>query len=47
MHTLVIILLVIAAIMFALEAIGVATRVNLLAVGLLSWVLAALVPLLL
>ena len=42
---LVIVLLIIAAVCFAIAAIGVAVgRVNLIAVGLLAWVLAALIP---
>ena len=41
------IFLLIAAILFGLAAFGVAARVNLLALGLLSWVLATLLPALL
>ena len=41
---LVIVLLIIAAICFTLAAVGVAFRFNLVAVGLLAWVLAALIP---
>lgn len=45
MATLVIILLVIAAIAFAVAAIGVAVgRFNLIALGLLAWVLTILIP---
>jgi hypothetical protein len=45
MVTLSIILLVIAAVMFALAAVGVASRVNLVALGLLAWVLVPLISL--
>lgn len=41
---LVIVLLIIAAVCFALAAVGVAVRFNLVAVGLLACVLAALIP---
>lgn len=44
MTTIVTILLVIAAIAFALTVIGIPSRINLLALGLLAWVLALLVP---
>ena len=40
------ILLVVAAVCFALAAVGVTvSRINLVALGLLAWVLAALLPL--
>jgi len=43
----VIILLIIAAVCFTLAAFGVvAGRINLVAIGLLAWVLSALIPLL-
>ncbi len=38
------ILLVAAAVCFGLSAFGVSSRVNLVALGLLCWVLAELVP---
>lgn len=38
------ILLLIAAICFAAATLNVAARVNLVAVGLLAWVLTALIP---
>ena len=38
------ILLAVAAVLFALAAFGVATRFNLIAAGLLAWVLAILIP---
>ena len=42
---LVIVLLIIAAVCFAIAALNVVIgRVNLVAVGLLAWVLAALIP---
>jgi hypothetical protein len=44
-HIVVLILLTIAAVMFLLAALGTATRVNLIAVGLFCWVLAVIVPL--
>ncbi len=44
---LVIILLVIAAICFAAAAIGVPSKINLVALGLFFWVLATLLPALL
>lgn len=40
------ILLIIAAACFAAAAVNVAARVNLVALGLLTWVLTALIPLL-
>lgn len=39
-----IVLLIIAAVCFTLAAFEVQTRVNLIAVGLLAWVLVALIP---
>lgn len=44
MRTLTLILLLIAATSFALAAAGVASKVNLVALGLLAWVLTALIP---
>ena len=44
MHTLNLILLIIAAICFGLAAAGVSSRVNLVALGLLTWVLTVLIP---
>ena len=44
MHDIVTILLVLAAVSFACAVVGIPARVNLLALGLLAWVLAALVP---
>ena len=41
---LVIILLIVAAVLFALAAFGVAAKINLVAAGLFFWVLAALIP---
>lgn len=38
------ILLVVAAICFALAAFGVASRVQLVPLGLLAWVLTAIIP---
>lgn len=46
MHTIVLILLIIAAISFALAAAGVSSRVNLIALGLFAWVLTVLIPVL-
>ena len=43
MHTLTLILLVIAAISFGLAAAGVPSRVNLVALGLLAWVAVPLI----
>lgn len=45
MRILVLILLIVAAICFALAAFGVVARLNLVALGLLCWVLAVLAPL--
>lgn len=45
MDVLVLVLLIIAAVLFGLAAFGVAgARVNLVAAGLLAWVLAEIVP---
>lgn len=44
MEVLVIVLLVLAAVSFGAAAAGIAARVNLLALGLLFWVLAVLIP---
>ena len=46
MRTLTLILLIIAAISFGLAAAGVPSKVNLVALGLLAWVLTELIPLL-
>ena len=43
MHTLTIVLLIIAAISFGLAAAGVPSRVNLVALGLLAWVAVPLI----
>jgi len=43
MHTLDLILLIIAAVCFGLAAAGVPSRVNLIALGLLAWVLVPLI----
>ena len=43
MHTLTIVLLIIAAISFGLAAAGVSSRVNLVALGLLAWVAVPLI----
>ena len=42
--TLDLILLIAAAICFALAAIGIASRINLVALGLLLWVLTLIIP---
>lgn len=44
MDILTIVLLVIAAVLFALALFNVPARVNLVAGGLLAWVLASLIP---
>jgi hypothetical protein len=44
MHTFVVICLIAAALAFAAEVVGVAARVNLVALGLLAVVLSLLVP---
>ena len=44
MHTLTIILLIIAAVCFGLAAAGVPSRVAWVPLGLLAWVLTALIP---
>ena len=43
MHTLTILLLIVAAISFGLSAFMVPARVNLLGIGLLAWVLVPLI----
>lgn len=43
-HTITILLLALAAICFLLAAIGIPSRVNLVALGLLAWVLTVLIP---
>lgn len=45
-HTFVIVCLIVAAASFGLAALGVASRVNLVAFGLLAFALSVLVPLL-
>jgi hypothetical protein len=44
MHTLTIVLLIIAAVCFGLAAAGVPSRVAWVPLGLLAWVLTALIP---
>lgn len=44
MHVLTIILLIIAALCFLGAAVGAKSRLNLLALGLLAWVLSVLIP---
>lgn len=44
METFILILLIIGAVCFGLAAAGVAARVNLVALGLLAWILTVLVP---
>lgn len=44
MDVLVLVLLLAAAVCFGLAAFGVAARINLVALGLLCWVLTALIP---
>ena len=44
MHVLILILLIGAALSFLGAALGVASRVNLLGLGLLLWVLTVLIP---
>lgn len=46
MHILILILLLVAAVCFGLATFGVATRINLVAAGLFSWVLTVLIPVL-
>ena len=43
MHAIVIVLLIISALSFGLAAAGVPSRVNLVALGLLAWVLVPLI----
>jgi hypothetical protein len=38
------VLLIIAAVCFGIAALGIGTRVNLIALGLLAWVLTELLP---
>lgn len=45
MHLLFLLLLVLAAVCFGLTALGVSGRINLLALGLLAWVLCPLIQL--
>lgn len=44
MEAFILIMLIIGAVCFGLAAIGVASRVNLVALGLLAWILTILVP---
>ena len=44
MHIITVILLIVAAICFALAALGVPSRVAWVPLGLLAWVLTALIP---
>ena len=44
MHVLTIVLLVIAALCFLGAAVGIKSRFNLVAAGLLAWVLSVLIP---
>ena len=44
MNTLILVLLIVAAVSFGAATIGVTSRVNLVGLGLLAWVLAVLVP---
>jgi hypothetical protein len=44
MHDLVTILLILAALCFAVEAVGVRSRLNFLPLGLLAWVLSIVIP---
>ena len=44
MHTIDLILLIVAAISFGLAAAGVPSRVNFIGLGLLAWVLTVLIP---
>jgi hypothetical protein len=44
MDAVIVVLLIVAALCFLGAALGVATRVNLVAAGLLAWVLAVLIP---
>ena len=44
MHTFTVIALIIAALCFGAAALGVSARVDLVALGLLAWVLTVLVP---
>lgn len=44
MHIVILILLILAAFAFLLDVVGVPTRINLVAFGLLFWVLAVIIP---
>ena len=44
MHILILALLIVATLCFAAAAFGVQSRVNLVALGLLAWVLTVLIP---
>lgn len=44
MEVLILLLLIAGAICFGLAAFGVAARVNLIALGLMFWILTALIP---
>lgn len=44
MDAFILLALIIGAVCFGLAAVGVATRVNLVALGLFCWILTALVP---
>ena len=44
--SLTLVLLLVAAVCFGLAALGIASKINLVAFGLLAWVLTALIPLL-
>lgn len=44
MDAFILIMLIIGAVCFGLAALGVATRVNLVALGLFAWILTALIP---
>lgn len=44
MHVLILVLLILGAVCFLLAAANVATRVNLVALGLLFWILTILIP---
>jgi hypothetical protein len=45
-HTIIVILLIVAAISFGLAAFGVPARVNWIGLGLLAWVVSVLIPVL-
>lgn len=44
MHVVILVLLILAAVCFALAAFNIVARVNLVALGLFAWVLTALIP---